>query len=160
MGLNTGSGTQQKQTAECIMKKIHNHHMKKRPSFWTGSLYCVHVLCCMCYAACAIMPCATAVCATACATAVLHLLCNLTGLLSSGLPRGVAEDMRRHMLLRSKKHGHGLHLSTEPPVDICMHVLIKEVVAWYAKDRSRMRDFDNLDFKKMVPPLPAWWHGE
>jgi len=127
---------------------------------------CAMLLCyaacaaCAMHAACAILPCAAAVCASACAMAVLHLLCNLTGLLSSGLPRGVAEDMRRHMLLRSKKHGHGLHLSTEPPVDICMHVLIKEVVAWYAKDRSRMRDFDNLDFKKMVPPLPAWWHGE
>lgn len=59
MGLNTGSGTQQKQTAECIMKKIHNHHMKKRPSFWTGSLYCVHVLCC-----CAMLH-------------VLHVLCML-----------------------------------------------------------------------------------
>ena len=63
-------------------------------------------------------------------------------------------DKKRHVLQQQK--GTLLVISwMEAEAAVYRHVLVREVVAWYAKDEKRMRDFENLDLVKIVPTLPA-----
>jgi len=115
MGLNTGERTQTKQTARCIMTKLHSLGMR-RASFWMGH--------------------------------------------AARLTRAAQDQCHRYMHTLRGTDKMGLlvqsrnHLVDEEAA-VYRHVMVSEVVAWYAKDEKRMRDFENMHVRSIVPTLPA-----
>ena len=115
LGLNTGERTQTKQSARCIMAKLHSLGMR-RARFWMGH--------------------------------------------ATRLTRAAQDQCHRYMhTLRGTDKMGLLMQSRNRLVDeeaaVYRHVIISEVVAWYAKDETRMRDFENMDIISIVPTLPA-----
>ena len=127
LGLNTGGATQVKQKAEIIMSKLCRLAVEnKKVTFWAELVRDLP-------------------------SGAQRTCTRLRSVLACVAAAATARTTGGGVSLTQTQNTMAL-LQVE--ADMCRHVVLTEVVAWYDQDGTRMRDYDQFVRTRVVPRLP------